>query len=42
MRQLNRSHGTTFLIASHDPAVLEAGVQLLRMEDGCIVERIHQ
>ena len=40
MRQLNESHGTTFLIASHDPAVLEAGKQLLRMEDGKIVERI--
>ncbi|MBE9549085.1 MAG: ABC transporter ATP-binding protein [Proteobacteria bacterium] len=41
MRQLNESHGTTFLIASHDPAVLEAGKQLLRMEDGRIVERIN-
>ena len=40
MRQLNDSHGTTFLIASHDPAVLEAGKQLLRMEDGKIVERL--
>lgn len=41
MRQLNESHGTTFLIASHDPAVLKAGKQLLRMEDGRIVERIN-
>jgi len=42
MRQLNETHGMTFLIASHDPAVLEAGKQLLRMEDGRIVERINR
>ena len=42
MRKLNETHGTTFLIASHDPAVLEAGKQLLRMEDGRIVERINR
>ena len=42
MRQLNESHGTTFLVASHDPAVMRAAKQLLRMEDGKIVETIHR
>jgi len=39
MRQLNETHGTTFLIASHDPVVLETGKLLLRMQDGKIVEQ---
>ncbi len=42
MRQLNETHGTTFLIASHDPTVLDAGKQLLRMEDGQIVESVNR
>jgi putative ABC transport system ATP-binding protein len=39
MYQLNREHGTTFLIASHDPRVIEAAALLIRMEDGRIVAR---
>ena len=39
MRHLNEEHGVTFLIASHDPAVIAAGRQLYRMEDGRIVAR---
>jgi len=42
MRQLNESHGTTFLVASHDPVVLGAGKQLIRMEDGRIVENTNR
>jgi len=42
MRQLNETHGMTFLIASHDPAVLDAGKALLHMEDGRIVEQTHR
>jgi len=42
MRQLNETHGMTFLIASHDPAVMAAGKELLRMEDGRIVEQTHR
>ena len=38
MQHLNREHGTTFLIASHDPNVLAAAGRLVRMEDGAIVE----
>ncbi len=37
MRRLNRQHGTTFLIASHDPKVISAAALLIRMEDGEIV-----
>jgi len=37
MRRLNREHGVTFLIASHDPMVIEAAATLIRMEDGAIV-----
>lgn len=42
MRQLNETHGTTFLIASHDPAVMDAGKELMHMEDGQIVEHTHR
>jgi len=37
MRRLNRAHGTTFLIASHDPEVIKAAGLLIRMEDGKVV-----
>ncbi len=37
MRRLNREHGVTFLIASHDPMVIAAAATLIRMEDGAIV-----
>jgi putative ABC transport system ATP-binding protein len=37
MRGLNGRFGTTFVIASHDPAVLEAAQRLVRIEDGQIV-----
>ncbi len=36
MQDLNRRFGTTFLIASHDPAVIQAAGRLLRVEDGRI------
>jgi len=39
MRRLNREHGTTFLIASHDPKVISAAGLLIRMEDGRIISR---
>jgi putative ABC transport system ATP-binding protein len=37
MHHLNEEHSTTFLIASHDPQVIEAAKRLIRMEDGKIV-----
>jgi len=39
MHHLNREHDTTFLIASHDPQVIDAAKRLIRMEDGEIVEQ---
>jgi len=39
MYRLNREHGTTFLIASHDPKVINAAGLLIRMEDGRIISR---
>ena len=35
---LNREHGTTFVLASHDPMVIGRAHPLIRMEDGRIVE----
>jgi len=37
MHRLNGEHGTTFLIASHDPMVIAAAGTLIRMEDGEVV-----
>jgi len=37
MHRLNGEHGTTFLIASHDPRVIDAAGFLIRMEDGEVV-----
>ncbi len=34
MRDLNREHGTTFLISSHDPRVLEHSRRQIHMVDG--------
>ncbi len=38
MQGLNREHGATFLIASHDPMVIETAGQVVQMQDGRIVE----
>jgi len=40
MRRLNEERGMTFLIASHDPVVMEAAKELYTMQDGCIVEKV--
>jgi putative ABC transport system ATP-binding protein len=37
MRRLNRRFGTTFIISSHDPAVIDAAGRLVRIEDGRLV-----
>jgi len=36
MRRLNEQQGTTFVIASHDPAVIDSARSLVRMQDGRI------
>jgi len=36
MRRLNRERGMTFLVASHDPVVIERAVTLIRLRDGKI------
>jgi len=36
MRRLNEEQGTTFVIASHDPAVIESARTLINMQDGQI------
>lgn len=38
LRDLNRATGTTFLIASHDPAVIDAANLCIRLEDGRVTE----
>jgi len=37
MRRLNKERGMTFLIASHDPVVINAARQLYTMQDGKVV-----
>ena len=36
--ELNRRHGTTFVIASHDERVQDYAKRLIRMQDGRIIE----
>lgn len=38
MANLNRERGTTFVFATHDPAVMERARRLIRLVDGRIVE----
>jgi putative ABC transport system ATP-binding protein len=40
MEQLNRSHGTTFAYATHDPQVMERARRLIRLHDGRIVSDV--
>lgn len=45
MEQLNRTHGTTFIYATHDPQVMERARRLIQLRDGRIVsdeEHAHQ
>ena len=37
MRKLNEEQGTTFVIASHDPTVIETARTLITMQDGQII-----
>ena len=38
MEGLNQAHGTTFVLASHDPIVIARARPLIRMEDGRVVD----
>ena len=40
--QLNRHHGTTFVIATHDRSVVAYAKRIVRMRDGRIVEDVGQ
>jgi putative ABC transport system ATP-binding protein len=40
MEQLNRTHGTTFVYATHDPQVMERAHRLIRLRDGQIVSDV--
>jgi putative ABC transport system ATP-binding protein len=40
--ELNETHGSTFIIASHDQRVMNYAKRLIRMLDGRIVEDIDQ
>lgn len=40
MRQLNRDHGHTFLIVTHDPEVGDACDRVIRMRDGVVVSDV--
>jgi len=37
MKQLNREHGVTFVVATHDPRLLERVRRIIHLEDGRIV-----
>jgi putative ABC transport system ATP-binding protein len=38
---LNAEHGTTLVIATHDPAIAERCGQVIRMRDGCVTSHQH-
>jgi ABC-type lipoprotein export system ATPase subunit len=38
LRRLNRDHGQTFVIVTHDPEVGEACDRVIRMRDGLVVD----
>ena len=40
MEQLNRTHGTTFVYATHDPQVMERARRLIRLHDGQIASDV--
>lgn len=40
--KLNKDHGTTFVISTHDRRVMAHARRLVKMLDGCIVEDIRQ
>lgn len=40
--ELNQQHGTTFVIATHDPRVMAFSSRLIRMVDGKIISDEHQ
>jgi putative ABC transport system ATP-binding protein len=42
MEQLNRSHGTTFVYATHDPQVMERARRLIHLRDGQIVSDVER
>ncbi|OKY75091.1 MAG: macrolide ABC transporter ATP-binding protein [Desulfobulbaceae bacterium DB1] len=37
LRQINRSHNTTFVFSSHDPAIIQKAQRVLTMRDGSII-----
>ena len=40
MEHLNRTHGTTFVYATHDPQVMERARRLIRLRDGQILSDV--
>nr|APZ78707.1 ABC transporter ATP-binding protein [Hyalangium minutum] len=42
MRAMQREHQTTFILSSHDPQMIEGADERIRIEDGCVVERVQR
>ncbi len=36
MRQMNRDHHTTFILATHDPQVMQQAKRVVRLRDGVL------
>ncbi|MDH5217732.1 MAG: ATP-binding cassette domain-containing protein, partial [Gammaproteobacteria bacterium] len=42
MLQMNEEHGTTFVISTHDPMIMQRAKRLVKLHDGCVVSNTAQ
>jgi len=42
MLEMNKEHGTTFVISTHDPMIMQRAKRLVKLHDGCVVDNIKQ
>lgn len=42
MLEMNKEHGTTFVISTHDPMIMQRAKRLVKLHDGRVIENIDQ